>query len=247
MGIRIETTGTIRQVTGTRTSALTLVELLVVIAIIAILAALLFPAVSSAKARAQRTHCVSNLHQSGVALNVLLNDKQAFPLWIGSTNTEDGRWYAEQLERGGLGISKPDVYFYQEGVWRCPSATASHRVDNPHYRYNAFGLLSVGNRTNNFGLLGQYVDNPETLAPIRESEVVVPAEMMAIGESDAFAFMRSLRYDFPGGLLRHQGRANVLFCDGHAESAMRRALFDDTNDAALVRWNRDHQPHRDRL
>ncbi len=245
MGISIETTGTKRHLTGRRLSAFTLIELLVVIAIIGILAALLFPAISYAKARAQRTQCVSNLHQLGLALHVLLLDKQAYPLWIGPANTEDGRWYAEQLERGGLGVSKPDVYFYQRGVWRCPSAAPNHRADCPYYGYNAFGMLAVGNRTNNFGLSGRQTQ--DAVAPIRESEVVAPTEMMAIGESDAFAYMRALRYDYPGGLLRHQGRANVLFCDGHVESAMQRVLFDDTNDAALVRWNRDHQPHRDRL
>ena len=46
---------------------------------------------------------------------------------------------------------------------------------------------------------------------------------------------------------RHQGKANVVFCDGHVESPTLEFLFEDTSDAALVRWNRDHLPHRDRL
>jgi prepilin-type processing-associated H-X9-DG protein len=46
---------------------------------------------------------------------------------------------------------------------------------------------------------------------------------------------------------RHQGKANAVFCDGHVESPALKFLFEDTSDAALVRWNRDHLPHREKL
>jgi prepilin-type processing-associated H-X9-DG protein len=46
---------------------------------------------------------------------------------------------------------------------------------------------------------------------------------------------------------RHQGKANVVFCDGHVESPTLQFLFADTSDAALARWNRDHLPHREKL
>jgi prepilin-type processing-associated H-X9-DG protein len=48
-------------------------------------------------------------------------------------------------------------------------------------------------------------------------------------------------------LTRHQGHANVVFCDGHVESPTLKFLFEDTSDAALARWNRDHLPHREKL
>jgi prepilin-type processing-associated H-X9-DG protein len=46
---------------------------------------------------------------------------------------------------------------------------------------------------------------------------------------------------------RHQGKANVVFCDGHVESPTLQFLFEDTSDEALSRWNRDHLPHREKL
>jgi len=67
--------------------AFTLTELLVVVAIVSIIAALLLPAISQSKRRAQQIQCVGNLHQQGVAIHTFVAEYNCYPTWITSSNT----------------------------------------------------------------------------------------------------------------------------------------------------------------
>ncbi|PWU17823.1 MAG: hypothetical protein C5B50_10555 [Verrucomicrobia bacterium] len=249
--ISVSRTGPEKDTAGRK--AFTLVEMLMVLAVIGILAALLLPAISRAKRKAQETECVGHLHQLGIGLHQILAADHAYPSAVAGTESP-GSWYS-QLAREGLGLKET---FKNEGVWHCPAAQWSSKWYNIHspatpvcYSYNAFGVQVPGNKTNALGLLGHW--SPTAFyTRIRESEVTQPSEMMAIGDSFDGTMTLS-RLDLTalesiGAILSsHLGRINVLFCDGHTESPGMQFVFQDTTDAALVRWNRDHQPHREFL
>ncbi len=111
------------------TRGFTLIELLVVIAIIAILAAILFPVFSRARAKARQTACLSNVKQIGLALEMYCQDyDEAYPVVDHATGYG---WWAPLYP-----------YVKNAQVFRCPAYKAGAAEPSSDYALN--GLFAHG-------------------------------------------------------------------------------------------------------
>ncbi|HWQ90223.1 MAG TPA: DUF1559 domain-containing protein [Clostridia bacterium] len=174
--------------------AFTLVELLVVIAVIAILAALLLPALTQSKAKAQRAVCQSNLRQMGVALNLYADEANQYPTSFrrlpagrGSPNplgSSISLWNAAILPH--LGSNRE--------VFNCPSFPLLFRWSQDpssagfHYPTNiegnrpfCYAMNANGVSVANLGLVRASPPDGDTLMR-KPADIVAPANMLAIGD-----------------------------------------------------------------
>jgi prepilin-type N-terminal cleavage/methylation domain-containing protein/prepilin-type processing-associated H-X9-DG protein len=195
-----------------RRRAFTLIELLVVIAIIAILAALLLPALSSAKSRAWSVRCVSNLRQIGIGMKVYVDDYSGLspesgtviPWGVSDSPPPFGSGCRSWMEQLISFTSTTNLY-------HCPADQKSS--------YSYFN-----------GVRAAYIAANNQRASVSEKRILLPSSFVAAGDTVDFDPSDADKDDYTqncvGGAANgtpalawqtHNRGQNILFADGHAK------------------------------
>lgn len=214
-----------------RLKGFTLIELLVVIAIIAILAAILFPVLTAAKAAGRKAQCASNLKQIGLATQMYMSDTGGrYPKWLTTdpaTNQKAGCWFVAAkmytksriLTKCAALINKGAVVSYWSNAYLNLWDYATPLTENSVVRRSVTVYLQDGPPADSVGMAGLPDGNHNWYGP--------PHTWNGPSPQDCLDSER-----------RHNGGANVLFCDWHVRlvkpEEMTSSITGSINDNPLV-------------
>jgi prepilin-type N-terminal cleavage/methylation domain-containing protein/prepilin-type processing-associated H-X9-DG protein len=231
------------------TRGFTLIELLVVIAIIAILAAMLLPALSKAKARAQETQCMGNVRQLQIASMVYVTDfNDRLPNNdVGSPTSEAGpdAWIKGNVQRFTTPPQSYSTYWASTGalwpynksygIYVCPT---DHSRVNASAEHNRSYAISVWLSCNN---INQVHNDAYAMEALKSSQVKNPSQAIDFMEENQISidngvigiFSRTTAgiWNLPSN--RHNNAGTLTFVDGHAEAWRWKGIVNTLNQ----RWN----------
>ena len=244
-------------------SRFTLIELLVVIAIIAILAAMLLPALSAARERARSASCQSNLKQVALGLSMYFNDNDGFcvPYYLdsyvnsGGSNCGTVFWTYVLVDngyipmRGGMRQSNLGGAAATSHPTRCPSVAEQDQEADYGLNINLSRYADKGTAWGDYNVYNIWsCANPSKMAMNADcaqanSDTAGAGEKRPVTQFGRESNFMGTGYgpsgDCPYGisLVRHGKNANMAFCDGHVEAISRNHLpsrFSNTTDNAPV-------------